>query len=52
MGRFGYFLTEEPATPEDKEAEFMYDDDERDDPNDCAECARSNGPWYTGRCEH
>jgi hypothetical protein len=25
---------------------------ERPDPNDCAECARSNGPHYTGRCEH
>lgn len=21
-------------------------------PNDCPECARSYGPWYTGRCEH
>lgn len=26
--------------------------EERDDPNACAECARSNGPWYTGECEH
>lgn len=22
------------------------------DPNDCAECARSYGPHYRGRCEH
>jgi hypothetical protein len=27
-------------------------DEERPDPNDCAECARSFGPWYTGPCEH
>lgn len=28
------------------------DIDTRPDPNDCAECARSFGPWYTGECEH
>lgn len=25
---------------------------EQDDPNDCAECARSNGPHFTGECTH
>lgn len=24
----------------------------RSDPNNCAECARSFGPWYAGECEH
>lgn len=28
------------------------DKSERPDPNDCAECARSHGPHYSGPCEH
>lgn len=27
-------------------------DEEERDPNDCAECARSFGPHYTGKCDH
>lgn len=27
-------------------------EDEREDPNDCAECARSYGPWFSGACVH
>lgn len=27
-------------------------EDENRDQNDCAECARSYGPWYSGDCEH
>lgn len=29
-----------------------YMEDYRPDPNDCAECARSFGPHYTGECDH
>ena len=34
---------------------FDYDDANdlaRPLPNNCAECARSFGPWYRGDCEH
>jgi hypothetical protein len=34
----------EPYDDEDDELEG-----EDRDPNDCAECARSYGPWYTGK---
>jgi hypothetical protein len=33
------------------ESGVFYTEDE-DDPNDCAECARSYGPHYLGPCEH
>lgn len=32
--------------------EAVNEEADRDDPNDCAECARSNGPHYRGKCEH